>query len=242
MNMLFEEDNDNFSNNNNSNDGKNDKQNGVVKEKNGKIVGYQINYGMTIKGERAGDLKSSLGKRTKGLWGALWADLKNFKIDINGKPTNIGAAFDPDTWRQMVGKPKINIDTAPSNISNAFMKRYPNSDVRVMRWRTDELLRFLNKNGRLTPSIKSKLTSHEYAITIKVSSDDVNYNIYDEKLIARICSDTFGTANNLLDRNSISYKDVIKLDNMGDGNKDRYNWQVTRTKTKDKDNFDDNNR
>lgn len=243
--LLFEDENGEFSLLNEENDTKNnpsdDKRDGKSEDA-GKIVGYQSNYGISIKGEKSGDIKSSIGKRTKGLWGALWADLKNFKIDINGKPTNIGAAFDPDTWRQMMGKPKINIETAPSHISNAFKSRYPNTDVRVMTWKTDELLRFLNKSGRLTPSIKSKLSPNEYAITIKVSSDDINYNIFNEKLVARICSDTFGTSNRLLDGNSISYKDVIKLDYMGDGLNDRYEWQITRTKTKDKDNFTDNDR
>lgn len=188
---------------------------------NDRTIGYSVKYKFDIPDDRKnGAVKDSFGGRKRGWFDNVWSDLKSMKITLYGKPVNIGKVFDPAQWKQLIGKHDINVETAPDNIRNIFDKRYPNSDVHVKTWERGELNTFLNRRGKNTPQYKSAIDKAEYSVSIMVDRRDPNYPKYDQKMIAQVCTDAFGTAENkVVNWNKVDPKDVIKIENCDDNDK-----------------------
>jgi len=186
-----------------------------------KTIGYSVKYKFDISDDnKNGAVSNSFGGRKRGWFDDVWSDLKSIKVTVYGKPVNIGKIFDKEQWKQLVGKHDINVETAPDNIRNIFDKRYPNSDVHVKVWERGELNTFLNRRGKNTPQYKSEIDKSEYSVSIMVDSRDPNYPKYGQKMIAQICTDAFGTAENKgVDWNKVDPKEVIKIENCDDNDK-----------------------
>jgi hypothetical protein len=201
---------------------------------NDRTIGYSVKYKLDISDDRKnGTVNDSFSGRKRGWFDNVWSDLKSMKITVYGKPVNIGKMFDPAQWKQLIGRHDINVETAPDNIRNIFDKRYPNSDVHVKAWERGELNMFLNRRGKNTPQYKSAIDKADYSVSIMVDSRDPNYPKYNQKMIAQICTDAFGTSENKgVNWNKVDPKEVIKIENCDDN--DKYTSSYDQ-KTKGKD-------
>ena len=182
------------------------------------VIGFRANYTISVQGSTNGSLQDSLKKRGKGgLFGGVIADLKNIKIDIAGTKVNVGHILDKDKWKEAAGVVDIDAESVDNDVHNAFKTEFPNSDIVVKTWKSNELINQLNRIDRLTPDIKGRLDSSEYSITIEVKDRDPNYDHYNRETIAEIASRAFGTTKTILDRNKVNKNDVIKIENVEQG-------------------------
>jgi hypothetical protein len=143
------------------------------------------------------------------------ADLRNITITLNGqKFLNVGKLFDPDKWKDAFGFIDIDKNRVASNVKNAIDHDFENNDADVRCMSGKTLVTYLNRKGKLTPQIQSKIQNAKYSVVISVNQNDPNYPDYNQKDIAKSASKGFGTTDRMIDHNKVGEKDVIKIDNI----------------------------
>ena len=145
----------------------------------------------------------------------MLADLRNITITLNGqKFLNVGKLFDPDKWKDAFGFIDIDKNRVASNVKNAIDHDFENNDADVRCMSGKTLVTYLNRKGKLTPQIQSKIQNAKYSVVISVNQNDPNYPDYNQKDIAKSASKGFGTTDRMIDHNKVEEKDVIKIDNI----------------------------
>lgn len=188
------------------NDNKDDK-----KEDEQKIIGYSIGYDVEVDGKKEHSVADAIKSKSKGLFGGFLADLRNISIEtVGGKKINVGKWTDPAKLKELVGIVDINKDTVAANVKKALDSSFSNNDidVRVMgnRGSNNGLETYLNRKGKVSPEIKTKLGRSDYSVVVSVNQDDVNYQNYNTKAMAEAATKAFGAKGN-----KVSEKDVIKV-------------------------------
>ena len=187
---------------------KNDKQNEQ------KLIGYSLGYDISVNGQKSHDLKDAIANKSSGLLGGIWSDLKSIHMDIGGKTYNVGKVFDPETWKKAAGIVDIDKDRVADNVKKAMDHDFNSNDVDVRCMGGNTITTYLNRKGKLTPQLKSKIEKVPYSVVISVNQKDPNYPKYNQKTIAASASKGFGTTKQLIDRNKVKVDDVIEIDNI----------------------------
>lgn len=172
----------------------------------------------------------SIKGKMRGLFGGMLADLRNVKINVLGQSVQIGKALDWDKWRETAGLEWIDKNTVPYDIQRAFNDDdggFPNNDVSITIMGRDPLITQLDRKGKASPNIISKIKKALNSIVITVNTRDPNYPKYTTRSIAKVLSKALGTYDNVVNTNSVSEKDVLKIDDMEGLYKHKSNYDAT---------------
>lgn len=123
----------------------------------------------------------------------------------------------------------IDKDKLVSKVVEQFERDFSGTNISTHDVSVDQrkdILTKLNRYKRLTPKlageIKGKIPEDVFSVVIQVGDEDVKFSDYNEASVAKTMTKAFGTSGNLVDFNSVSEKDVIRVANV-QGDKDRNN-------------------
>ncbi len=144
-----------------------------------KLIGYSIGYDVSINNRKDRGIKDAIANKTSGFFGQMLADLRNISITMNGgKLYNIGKWLDPAKWKEVPGFIDIDKNRVASNVKNALNHDFDSNDADVRCIGGKTLITYLNRKGKITPTIKTKIENAQYSVVIGVNAHDPNYPDY----------------------------------------------------------------
>ena len=98
------------------------------KKEESNTVGFVLYYGMDVADQKRENFGWS--KKKKGLFGGVWADIKNFRLKtLGGGEIPLGKLFDKNVYKNLAGVPDINGKTVTRNIQEIVRQDYPESSL-----------------------------------------------------------------------------------------------------------------
>ena len=200
-------------------------------------IGYGL--GKSILGNTLSDLASlkigTFGNGSIGVGSAVDAGKavgKAAKDAVVGTATAVGKAAKDiaiDSGKaagkalgKLVGKvkrefAKKDLDTIRNDMYKELNKEYPNNLLDVYIYKTDQLINRIQKQKKMTSALKAELLKNgllsrmEYCIGVIANSNDENYDMYDEQIIADAFTKACGHADNPFLKGGVSEDDVYKI-------------------------------
>ena len=112
---------------------------------------------------------------------------------------------------------KKDLDTIRNDMYKELNKEYPNNLLDVYIYKTDQLINRIQKQKKMTSALKAELLKNgllsrmEYCIGVIANSNDENYDMYDEQIIADAFTKACGHADNPFLKGGVSEDDVYKI-------------------------------
>lgn len=104
------------------------------------VVGYAVPYEIHLNGYKwtTDRINKAIAAKKSFFAGAL-ADLRNFKFkNVFGREVQIGKVFDPDAWKDFIGRPDLDIETVTSNVKSVITHDFTGSNPLVKVYGVDE--------------------------------------------------------------------------------------------------------
>ncbi len=113
-----------------------------------------MNYGISVGGDKSHGLKDWVSGTSKGLFGGMWADIKNIQIRYNGQPYfRLGNWIDKEKWKKRLRMGSVDKDRVVNVVKKELDDKFNNNDADVRCLGKDPLKVYLNRKGKMTPVI-----------------------------------------------------------------------------------------